>query len=87
MQDQTKQISSARDRLLERAIVSQTLRKDHIDGWRRTELAAELGDADPIAIRNALTRLEEDGVVEFAGETVSASRAARRLNDLDMIAV
>jgi DNA-binding GntR family transcriptional regulator len=87
MQDQTKQISSARDCLLERAIVSQTLREDHIDGWRRTELAAELGDADPIAIRNALTRLEEDGVVEFAGETVGASRAARRLNDLDMVAV
>ena len=87
MQDQTKQISSARDRLLERAIVSQTLREDHSDGWRRTELATELGEADPIAIRNALTRLEEEGVVAFAGETVGASRAARYLNDLEMIAV
>jgi hypothetical protein len=87
MQDQTKQISSARDRLLERAIVSQTLREDRTDGWRSTELAAELGDADPIAIRNALSSLEGEGVVEFAGETVGASRAARRLNDLEMIAV
>ncbi|MGA8365512.1 MAG: hypothetical protein WB709_13490 [Solirubrobacteraceae bacterium] len=87
MQDQTKQISSARDHLLERAIVSQTLREDRSDGWRRTELATELGAADPIAIRNALTHLEEEGVVAFAGETVRASRAARYLNDLELIAV
>jgi hypothetical protein len=87
MQDQTKQISGARDRLLERAVVLQTLRDDRNGGWQRVELAAELGDADPIAIRNALTRLQEEGVVEFAGETVRASRAAMRLNDLDMIAV
>ena len=54
---------------------------------RRTELAAELGDVDPIAIRNALSRLAEEGVVELTGETLRASRAARCLNDLDMIAV
>jgi hypothetical protein len=87
MQDQTNQISHDRDRRLERAIVLQTLRDDRDDGWQRAELAAELGDADPIAIRDALTCLEEEGVVEFAGETVRASRAATRLNDLDMIAV
>lgn len=87
MQDQTNQISEDRDRLLERAVVSQALRDDRTDGWRRVELAAELGDADPIAIRNALTHLEEEGVVEFAGESVRASRAAIRLNDLDLIAV
>lgn len=87
MQDQTNQISHNRDRLLERAVVSQALREDRTDGWQRTELAAELGDADTIAIRNALTRLEEEGVVEFAGETVRASPAAIRLNDLDMIAL
>jgi len=87
MQDQTKQIARDRNRLLERAIVSQTLREDREQDWRRAELAAELGDTDSIAIRNALTWLEEDGVVEFTGETVRASRAARCLNDLNMIAV
>ncbi|HEV3319771.1 MAG TPA: hypothetical protein VG053_08600 [Solirubrobacteraceae bacterium] len=87
MQDQTKQISDDRDRLLERAIVLQTLRDDRDDGWRRVELAAELGSADPIAIREALTRLEGENVIEFAGETVRASRATVRLNDLEMIAV
>lgn len=87
MQDQTKQISSDRDRLLERAIALQAVRDDRDEGWRRAELAAELGDADPIAIRNALTCLEEEGVVEFAGAMVRASRSAMRLNDLDLIAV
>jgi DNA-binding GntR family transcriptional regulator len=87
MQDQTKQISRDRDRLLERAIVSQTLREDRDDGWARVELAAELGEADPIAIREALTRLEGEGVLEFEGETVRAARAIVRLNELEMIAV
>jgi len=87
MQDQTKQISRERDRRLERAIVSQALRDDREEGWRRTELAQELADADPVAIRDALTRLQEDGVVEFAGETVRASRAAMRLNELGTIAI
>ncbi len=87
MQDQTNQISDDRDRLLERAVVSQSLREDRAEGWRRAELAAELDDADPIAIRNALTRLEEEGVIEFARETVRASRAVVRLNELDMIAI
>lgn len=87
MQDQTKQISGDCDRLLERAIVSQILREDRDAEWRRAELAAELGDADPIAIRNAVTRLEEEGVVQSAGEMVRVSRAARRLNALELIAI
>jgi DNA-binding GntR family transcriptional regulator len=87
MQDQTKHISSDRDRRIERAIVWQTLRDDRDEDWSRTALAAELGDAYPITIRDALTRLEEEGVVEFAGETVRASRATMRLSDLEMIAI
>ena len=87
MQDQTKQIPSDRDRRVERAIVLQTLRDDHDDGWSRAELEAELDHTDPIAIGDAVTRLEGEGVVELAGETVRASRAAMHLNDLGMIAV
>jgi predicted transcriptional regulator len=87
MQDQTKQISGDRDRAVERAIVLQALRDDHDDDWARVELAAELGGADLIAIREALTRLEGEGVIEFAGETVRASRATVRLHDLEMIAI
>jgi hypothetical protein len=87
MQDQTKHISSERDRPLERAIVLQILRDDHDDDWLRIELADELGPADPLAIRNALTHLEEQGVVACRGETIRASRAVMCLNELDVIAV
>jgi hypothetical protein len=87
MQDQTKQILSDDDRRVERAIVSQTLRDDHDMHWSRTELEAELDHADPIAIGNALARLQEEGVVDLIDETVRASRAAKRLDELEMIAV
>jgi hypothetical protein len=87
MQDQTKHISDDRDRPLERAIVLQALRDDRDDDWPRVELAGELGGADPIAIREALTSLEGAGVIELAGETVRASRATVRLSDLEMLAI
>lgn len=87
MQGRTQQIFGDRDRLLERAIVLQTLCDDRHDGWLRAELAVELGDREPVVIRTALTRLEEEGVVECAGERVRASRAAMHLDDLEMLAV
>lgn len=87
MQDQTKQIAGDRDRLLERAIVLHALGEDRNDDWARVELATELGGADPVAIRESLTRLEGEGVIELAGETVRASRATVRLDDLEMIAI
>jgi hypothetical protein len=82
-----KEHSSERDRPLERTIVLQLLRDDHDDDWLRIELADELGPADPIAIRDALTHLEEQGVVACTGETIRASHAMICLNELDVIAV
>jgi hypothetical protein len=87
MQDQTKHISSAHDPRVERAIVLQALAADHAEGRSRGELANELGLADPGAIGDALIGLREEGVVELAGETVRASRATRRLNSLELIAI
>jgi hypothetical protein len=87
MQDQTKQILNDRDRRVERAIVLQTLRDDHDEGWSRAELETELAHTDPLAIGDAITRLEGEGVIELAGETVRASRAAMHLNELGLIAV
>ncbi|HYM46100.1 MAG TPA: hypothetical protein VES65_08085 [Solirubrobacteraceae bacterium] len=87
MRDQDTKIRSDEDRRLERAIVLQTLRDDHDTGWPRPELEAELGRPDPIAIGDALTRLNYEGVVELSGETVCASRAALRLSELELIAV
>lgn len=87
MQDQTKQIPSDSDRRVERAIVLQTLREDHDGRWSRTELEAELDHADPVAIGDALTLLEVEGVIDLEGDTVRASRAATHLDGLGMIAV
>lgn len=87
MQDQTKQIPSDSDRRVERAIVLQALRDDHDQGWSRAELEAGLDQADPIAISDALTVLNDEGVIELAGETVRASRAAMHLDKLGMIAI
>jgi hypothetical protein len=87
MQDQTKQIPSDSDRRVQRAIVAQTLRDDHDRHWSRAELETELGHDTPTTIDDALHRLESEGVVEIAGETVRASRAARHLDLLEMIAL
>lgn len=87
MQDQTKQIPSDHDRRVERAIVLQTLRDDHDECWSRPELEAELDHVDPIAIGAALTRMENEGVIELAGEAIKASPATRCLNELGVIAL
>jgi hypothetical protein len=85
MQDQTKRIPGEHERRLERALVSQTLRRDHSEDWLFTELAVELGDTDSLTVRDVLAHLEETGVVEIVGESVRASRATKRLDELDMI--
>jgi hypothetical protein len=87
MQDQTKQIPDDTGRQVERAIVLHTLREDHDERWSRAELEAELDHVDSIAIGDALIRLEGEGVIELADETIRASGAARRLDELGMIAV
>ena len=87
MQDQTKQIPSDRDRQIERAIVSQTLRDDHDERWSRAELEAELDHADPLMIGDALTRLADHGVIELSEKTARASPATAHLDELEMIAV
>lgn len=87
MRDQTKQIPSGDDRRVQRAIVSQTLREDHERRWWRAELEAKLGHDASIAIDDALHRLESEGVIEIAGETIKASRAVRHLDALEMIAL
>ncbi len=87
MQNQTKQISTDDERRLERALVSQTLRRDRAGDWPFSELAAELDDAKPLALRGALANLAQAGVVEILGEDVRASPAARHLDELEMIAL
>lgn len=87
MHDQTKHIPGDREQQVQRAIVAHTLRDDHDARWVRSELEAELKDVDPLAIADALTQLQTEGVVELDGETVLASSATRHLDTLELIAL
>jgi len=87
MQDPTRQLANDSDNQIERAIVSQTLRDDHNPSWSRAELDTELDPIDALAVGDAIARLADRGVIELVGETVRASRATVRLDELDMIAV
>ena len=70
---------------IERAIVLQVLRDDHDERWPRAELGRELGDFEPAILELALERLECEGVLCLDGSDVRASRAARRLDALDLV--
>jgi hypothetical protein len=87
MQDQNKQVRGSDDRRVEQVIVLQILRDDHDERWSRAELEVELDHIDALAINDALARLEAEGVVQLSGEAVSASRAIRCLDDLELISI
>ncbi|HEY4812375.1 MAG TPA: hypothetical protein VIH71_15085 [Solirubrobacteraceae bacterium] len=73
--------------IAERAIVLQLLRDDHDERRSRAELGTELGDVEPLALSDAIADLERHGVVVVQGEHVVASRCARQLDELGMIAI
>ncbi len=73
--------------MVERAIVLHTLRDDHQERWARTELAREISDLQPAVLDEALAHLERDGVLHREESTVWATRAARRLDELQLIGI
>jgi DNA-binding HxlR family transcriptional regulator len=73
--------------MVERAIVLQILRDDHEERWARAELAQEIPDFEPEVLDEALAHLHRDGVLHREGGTVWASRAARRLDELELISI
>jgi DNA-binding HxlR family transcriptional regulator len=73
--------------MVERAIVLQVLREDHEERWARAELAREIPDFDPALLDEALAELERDGVLRREARAVCASRAARRLDALELISI
>ena len=87
MQDQPSQVLGEADPRVERAIILQFLRDDHGDRWSRAELEVEISNVEPLDISDALARLGQDGIVQISGESVSASRAVRRLDELGLIAI
>jgi hypothetical protein len=87
MQDQPSQVLGECDPWIERAILLQCLRDDHGNCWSRSELEVEISNVEPLDISDALARLGQDGIVQISGESVSASRAVRRLDELRLIAI
>jgi len=71
---------------LERAIVLQLLRESGLRRWSYADLAAEL-QVDLPALQAAVRALDADGVVCSAAAEVWASRAARRLDELELIGI
>jgi hypothetical protein len=71
----------------ERAVVLQVLRGDHHERWSQAELEQAVSGVEPAAVSEALVRLAADGVVVLDGDRVVASRCARRLDALGLIAI
>jgi hypothetical protein len=71
---------------LERAIVLQLLTERGEQRSSRVELGADL-DADADTLEAALQALNAEGVLCLGDRDVWASRAARRLDELELIGV
>jgi hypothetical protein len=74
-------------RMAERAIVLQVLRDDHAEPWALEELEREIDDLPAVIVREAVRRLGGVGVVALSEEECKASRAARRLDALELISI
>lgn len=77
--------STLTGQVLEQVILLQILEEDGPQAWPRAELESKLR-GEPLAINDALEHLREEGAIELKGELVYASRCARYLDQLDLIA-
>ncbi len=73
--------------MAERAIVLQVLRDDHAELWTLEELEQEIEDMPAEIVRGAVRRLGGVGVVVLGEEACKASRAARRIDALELISI
>lgn len=88
MQGQSDERERNRDLwLVERAIVLQVLRDDHEERWLRAELAQELSDFELSVLDEGLAQLEREGILHQEGTSVWAARAARHLDELELISI
>ena len=81
MRRQRNKVRCEADRRAQRVVVLQLLREDHEDLWARSELEAEFGDIGTRFIARAIASLQEAGVIELEGDSLSASPAAWRFQE------
>jgi hypothetical protein len=86
MNTQSRGSRPAGDPGLQRAIILQLLRDDRPRRWTHADLAAELG-AEQRTVDAAVRALDADGVVCGGDGEVWASRAALRLDELELLAI
>jgi hypothetical protein len=72
---------------VEALVVLVLLRDDHPERWSRAEIERELSDALPEHIGQALKGLVSRGVIGQQEDQVWASRCARHLDTLCLIAI
>jgi hypothetical protein len=73
--------------MAQRAIVLQVLRDDHDPRWTRPELEAAISDLPQQAVVAALAYLAIEEVIELDETTVCASKCARYMDELELVAI
>jgi hypothetical protein len=86
MQDESKHDQPV-DHWTERLVVLQALGRDEEGGCPLERVRAELSDIEPARVEDAIASLQAAGVVLVEGGRLRPSEAARRLDDLAMIAI
>jgi len=86
MSEQTGERPTGVEHKLERAIILQLLGEEGERRSSQAQLAVALG-VEAQALREALERLSNAGVLCVAGNEVWASAAARRIDELGLIAI
>jgi hypothetical protein len=81
--DEHTQDPTTAQRTAEQAIMMLLLSGGHAGIWTRSEIELEVS-ASPLDISDALAELHGSGLLHLQGELVIASRAARRMDELEM---
>ena len=68
--------------MAEHGVMMRLLYNESPDPWTRAELERVV-DAGPLAVQDALDELHGFGVIHINGELVTASKAARRMHELE----
>lgn len=81
--DEQTQDPTTAQRMAEQAIMMLLLSGGHAGIWTRSEIGLEAG-AVPLDVQDALAALHAGGLVHLHGELVTPTRAAQRMDELEL---